>query len=246
MLPDHLLEQLLTICRTPQNRDMLVEAIETGGGDLTADEIAYDNAASGLAATDLQAAVDELASGSGGGGDVTTNTDQTITGIKNFQNGLVTVQVTSAGGTGSSQPITVKTGGSSAANSGYVQLSTGSAHTASGQLQLNTGDSDTTSGAVAIKPGYSSGSVGGEVTIISGDCDTGRTGNITIASADAFTADRTGDVIIKAGDNSDTPALVGKVIMQFIPTVPGNWSPVPDNVVDALNQLAARVKALEP
>ena len=61
-LPNHLLEQLLTICKTPQNRDMLVEAIETGGGDLVADEIGYDNTTSGLAATNLQEAVEKLQS----------------------------------------------------------------------------------------------------------------------------------------------------------------------------------------
>lgn len=76
-LPNHLLEQLLTICRVPSARDALVEAIKSGGGDLTADEIAYDNAESGLSAEDLQAAVDELAS-SGSGANTTLSNLGTV------------------------------------------------------------------------------------------------------------------------------------------------------------------------
>lgn len=69
-ISNHLYERLLSIFRTPADRDAIIEAIETGAGDLTADEIAYDNSTSGLAATDLQEAVDELAQGGGGGGGV--------------------------------------------------------------------------------------------------------------------------------------------------------------------------------
>lgn len=67
-ISQHLMERLLSICGTPEDRDALVEAIKTGGGDLTGDEIAYDNTTSGLTAEDVQAAIDELATGSGGGG----------------------------------------------------------------------------------------------------------------------------------------------------------------------------------
>lgn len=38
--------------------------------DIQADEVEYDNSTSGLAATEVQAAIDELAVGSGGGGDI--------------------------------------------------------------------------------------------------------------------------------------------------------------------------------
>jgi hypothetical protein len=80
-IPDHLMEQLLYICRVPSARDALIEAIETGANDLTADEIAYDNADSGLAATDLQAAVDELAQGGGGGAAVDITYDNSDSGL---------------------------------------------------------------------------------------------------------------------------------------------------------------------
>ena len=41
-----------------------------GVAEITAAEVSYDNATSGLAATEVQAAIDELAAGSGGGGDI--------------------------------------------------------------------------------------------------------------------------------------------------------------------------------
>lgn len=42
------------------------------GGPVAADDVSYDNTASGLTATDMQAAIDEIAaSGGGGGGDCT-------------------------------------------------------------------------------------------------------------------------------------------------------------------------------
>ena len=37
------MERLLSICGTPEDRDALIQAIETGGGDLTANEIAYNH-----------------------------------------------------------------------------------------------------------------------------------------------------------------------------------------------------------
>lgn len=43
----------------------------TGTDDQTADEVSYDNATSGLTATDVKAALDELAASSGGGGGLT-------------------------------------------------------------------------------------------------------------------------------------------------------------------------------
>ena len=33
---------------------------------------------------------------------------------------------------------------------------------------------------------------------------------------------------------------------EYVPADSGNWSPVPSSVVEALDQLAARIKALEP
>jgi hypothetical protein len=60
-IPDHLFEALLTICRTPENRELLIQAIQACADDVTATEVTYDNSTSGLEATDVQSAIDELA-----------------------------------------------------------------------------------------------------------------------------------------------------------------------------------------
>lgn len=78
----HLMERLLSITGTPEDRDALILAIQTGGGDITGEEVAYDNQVSGLAATDVQSAIDEIAAGGGGGGSsvISANlTDDTYT-----------------------------------------------------------------------------------------------------------------------------------------------------------------------
>lgn len=181
-LPDHLLEQLLSICKTPQNRDMLVEAIETGGGDLDAVEIAYDNTDSGLTATDLQSAVDELAQGSGGSGadtDLSNLTSPTaINQDLSFGSGT-TGQVVTKNETFNTQAMNVKSG-DSGNNSGAVTISSGQATNNSGVVYLNSGDTvDSVSGDVVINTGFSENSSRGKIRL---ETDTTVGGSFTPTS----------------------------------------------------------------
>lgn len=45
---------------------------------------------------------------------------------------------------------------------------------------------------------------------------------------------------------SPTQRLLLQLSEEFSPAAPGNWSPAPTSVGEALDQLAARIAALEP
>lgn len=182
-IPNHLFEALLSICRTPENRELLLQAIQTGGGDLTADEIAYDNADSGLSATDLQGAVDELATDSGGvATDLSNLTSPTAINQDLVFNKTAPIIKTTNVLTGSPQPLIV-TGGSTSATTGMGSHG--------GHLTIKSGDSTAVTGTIRS----------GDLTLTSGSSVSGGTGGILVLTGDANATGRSsGGISVISGD----------------------------------------------
>jgi hypothetical protein len=66
-----------------------------------------------------------------------------------------------------------------------------------------------------------------------------------MASKDVFSPEYLAAVAaLEAADAADEANIAA--LQAFTPAVPGDWSPAPTTLQGAIDQLAARVKALEP
>lgn len=229
-IPSHLMEQLLYICRVPSARDALIEAIETGANDLTADEIAYDNTDSGLAATDLQAAVDELAEGAGGSG-ANTDLSNLVSPTAINQNllfaksGDSVVQTINRTGSTSSNRLIVKSGDTADGSTGLVRVFSGSSSGtgSSGSIEIRTGTGSEQSGTITVNTGglngTATGGTGG-LDFRTGAAIDGNSGNVVLQSGsgnssgnisivtggigNASISGNTGTIMLNTSDNSVT------------------------------------------
>lgn len=167
-------------------------------GDPAASSVAYDNGSSGLTATNVQDAIDELSDSAG------FDPEAAGAGII-FADGVNGKLQTAADSTNTGN-LDIATGDSSASYTGYVYLKTGTGanETSSGFVQIETGPSTGfagSSGSITVRTGSTDMEASGAVTV-----DTGfgpASGNMLVRSGDATTT-VSGDVDIKSGDAPNT------------------------------------------
>lgn len=109
-------------------------------GPAEAADVGYDNAGSGLSATDVQAALDELAASSGGGADPATAWEEVhdFVGAQNFEFNLATGASFSGATAGHPGTITCTSGGSTSGSFAFTRSA--ATATASPQIVLGGGE----------------------------------------------------------------------------------------------------------
>lgn len=193
-ISNHFFERLLSICGTPEDRDLMVEALDSGGGG-SFDPAAID--------TDL-VFIDN--------NEIKTQ-DETDTDSKN---------------------LVIATGDITDTSDNFF----------SGDLTVSSGDNTSTSG----------GAQSGHVRIVSGNTEQGPSGRVSIITGNSNNSD-SGDIILFTGGSGGSRGDViidaalldlGSTPMLYEPGVSADWPVVPTTLQQALDYLAARVKALEP
>lgn len=179
-----------------------------------AEEISYDNATSGLAATDVQAALDELDTADSGKAD---------TDLSNLVPTAINEDLVFEPGISAS----VKTGDDVGGYTGDLIVESGNAGNDSGQITIRSGTgADTASGNVTLRSGNGlSSAVSGDVNITTGSSAGSDSGSVLIDTGTA--AGTKGKIFLKGGSEG----IANQVWVSTDTNGAGNWAPSPSNSV---------------